>query len=65
MGPPVPRSAANPWVLGLENCIGSSTSRAEPIAARVWPKLVNSKSPSECCEGPGPNEKKYVKSFLD
>ena len=113
MGPPVPRSAANPWASGLENYIPSSTARVEPTAARVWPKLVSCKSLSECCEAragaePGlvvnwylglengrrssparaeptavivcpnsfpakalasaakaPNEKKYVKSFLD
>ena len=63
MGPPVARPAPNPWAPGLENSIRSSPTGAEPTAARVLPKLVPSKSLSECCEGP--NEKKYVRSFLD
>ena len=63
MGPPVARSAANPWAPGLENLKGTSPAGAGPTAARVLPKLVSSKSLSECCEGP--NEKKYVRGFLD
>ena len=53
MGPPVARSAANPWAPGLENLRGSSPARVEPTAARALPKLelVSSKSlSSECCK---------------
>ena len=49
MGPPVARSAANPWAPGLENCKGDRPARAEPVAARVLPKLDSCKSLSECC----------------
>ena len=49
-GPPVARSATNPWAPRLENGKGSRPARAEPTAARVWPKLVSCKSLSECCE---------------
>ena len=49
--------------MGLENCIRSSPARVGPTAVRGLPKLVSSKSLSECCEGP--NEKKYVGSFLE
>ena len=52
MGPPVARSAANPWAPGLENIRGTSPAGLEPTATRVLPKLVSSKSLSECCEGP-------------
>ena len=44
MGPPVARSAANPWAPGLENLRGTSTAGVEPTTARVWPKLVSCKS---------------------
>ena len=50
MGPPVARSAANPWAPGLENRKRSRPAGVEPTAARVWPKLVSCKSLSECCE---------------
>ena len=63
MGPPVARSAANPWAPGFENVKTTSPTKIGPTAARVLPKLVSSKSLTECCEGP--NEKKYVGSFLD
>ena len=49
-GPPVARSATNPWAPRLENGKGGRPARAEPTAARVWPKLVSCKSLSECCE---------------
>ena len=49
MGPPVARSAANPWALGLENSKRDRPARAEPVAARVLPKLDSCKSLSECC----------------
>ena len=49
MGPPVARSAATPWAPGLENYKGDSSARAEPVAARVLPKLDSCKSLSECC----------------
>ena len=49
-GPPVARPATNPWAPGLESAKGSCPARAEPTAARVWPKLVSCKSLSECCE---------------
>ena len=52
MGPPVARSAANPWAPGLENLRRSRPAGVEPTAARVLPKLVSCKSLSECCEGP-------------
>ena len=69
MGPPVARSAGNPWVvgwcLGLENKETSSPVRVEPTAARVLPKLVPNKSLSEWPWCEGPNEKRYVRSFLD
>ena len=44
MGPPVARSAANPWAPGLANSKKSRTAGAEPTTARVWPKLVSCKS---------------------
>ena len=50
MGPPVARSAANPWAPGLANNERSRTAGVEPITARVWTKLVSCKSLSECCE---------------
>ena len=49
MGPPVVRSAANPWAPGLENRKRCTKAGAEPTIARVWPKLVSCKSLSECC----------------
>ena len=49
MGPPVARSAANPWPPGLEHCKGDRPARAEPVAARVLPKIDSCKSLSECC----------------
>ena len=52
MGPPVARSAANPWAPGLANNERSSPAGVEPTTARVWPKLVSCKSLNECCEGP-------------
>ena len=48
MGPPVARSAANPWAPGLENCKRGRPARVEPVAARVLPKLDSCKSLSEC-----------------
>ena len=57
MGPPVARSTANPWAPGLEDCKGDRSARAEPVAARVFPKLDPCKSLSECCAaraGAGP-----------
>ena len=50
MGPPVARSAANPWAPGLENCKGGRPARAELLAERVLPELDSCKSLSECCE---------------
>ena len=50
MGPPVVRSAANPWAPGLANNEKSRAAGVEPTTARVWPKLVSCKSLSECCE---------------
>ena len=41
--------AANPWAPGLENCKGDRPARAEPVAARLLPKLNSCKSLSECC----------------
>ena len=52
MGPPVARSAANPWAPGLENLRRTSPARVEPTATRVLPNLFSSKSLSECCECP-------------
>ena len=49
MGPPVARSAANPWAPGLANSERSRAAGVEPTAARVFPKLVSCKSLSECC----------------
>ena len=49
MGPPVAKPATNPWAPGLENSKGDRTARAEPVAARVLPKLDSCKSLSECC----------------
>ena len=51
-GPPVARSAANPWAPGFENLKRTIPVGVEPTAARVWPKNFSSKSLSECCEGP-------------
>ena len=50
VGPPVARSAANPWAPGLENSKRDRPARAELVAARVFPKLDPCKSLSECCE---------------
>ena len=50
VGSPVARSATNPWAPRLENGKRTRPARAEPTAARVWPKLVSCKSLSECCE---------------
>jgi hypothetical protein len=48
VGAPVARSAANPWAPGLENSKRDRPARAEPVAARVLPKLDSCKSLSEC-----------------
>ena len=50
MRPPVAKPATNPWAPGLENSKGDRPARAEPVAARVLPKLDSCKSLSECCE---------------
>ena len=44
MGPPVARSAANPWAPGFENLKGTSPARVGPTAVRFLSKLVSSKS---------------------
>jgi hypothetical protein len=50
VGPPVARSAANPWAPALENSKRDRPTRAERVAARVLPELDPCKSLSECCE---------------
>ena len=65
MGPPVAKPATNPWAPGLENSKRSSKTGAEPTAARVLSTLVSSKSLILASAAKAPNEKKYVRSFLD
>ena len=44
MGPPVARSAANPWAPGLDNLREAIPAGVEPTTARVCPNLFPAKA---------------------